>query len=316
LTLLNIPVPSTAGKIDAPVPVSHLARKLRDDGLVPRIRELVREQQSHAINYLKQMRVIGQGKIILADVGYTGTIGVYINNYLLREAPDLIARTRLIFKLVASGSYFEQNRTFGRPVAEINQGILFTNNGLPAILSDNFAWLECMFKDLSRGPLRGYRIEGNKIVPDFLSPASSEVGSLRDFEDAAVDRLSNGLEALKYATPSVIERIRTAAISFFVRPQSDVVQAASELVQEADGLNGEMHSIIDRARTYELIRRIRKWKSEDYWISGSLIASGRADLVDRYDLLKAGTTRIRRIKTFFHNRASLIRRVVRKVVGK
>lgn len=163
----GLPLPASAGRADRALPAQSIAAAMQRDGLDADLRRVVRQRQQLALDYLRQEGVAGSGRVILADIGYSGTVAVYLTNHLLREAPELLARTHVEMLMVASNSFLAQNQALARQGASIHPGLLFRHEQLPSILSDNFAWLESLFRDTTRGQLRGYRREGAHVLPVF-----------------------------------------------------------------------------------------------------------------------------------------------------
>ncbi len=303
----GIPLPAATEGPDRSLPSKALGAALEHDGLTESLRGVIVERRELALDYLLQQGAVGDGPAIFADIGYSGTIAVYIANFLLRERPDLLARTDIDVMMVASNGYLAQNRTLARQAARIHPGVLFSHEQLPAILSDNFAWLECLFRDTLRGPLRGYCRRGEAILPMF-DPAAGESDGLRTrFEDAAVRKLSGGLSALGYGTPARIAEIRKTAIAAFMHPSPALVEAAASLTQEADSLGLSAHPLVEKVSRAAAPMRLRHWKIADYWISGCLVASGQRHLIGRYGMIKTGNRLLRQA-------AALPRRIAQRVL--
>lgn len=303
----GVPLPSALKHADRCLPTSDLAETMERAGLTEALRTAILERQDMARGYLLQEGAIGDGPVVFGDIGYSGTIAVYISDHLLRERPDLLARTRIDMMMVASNSFLARNRALAWPAASIEPGVVFRHNGLPAILSDNFAWLECLFRDATRGRLRGYRRDGERIEPVF-DAATGIADDLRArFEAEAARKLSTGLSALGYGAPARIDRIAAAAMAHFARPSMPLVDAASRLVQEAGGLGLSSHPLVEKVPGAAVPARLRRWKVEDYWISGCLVASEQPRLIDGYGLLKSGNSLLR-------NAAGLPRRIARRML--
>ncbi len=310
----GLPVPPTAGRTDRVESVEKLAERLERDGLVEPLRAAVLARQSLAFRYLVQQGVVGRGDVLLADIGYSGTVALYLNNYLLREAPEQIGSTHLHVKMVASNSYVDQNRTFAAQSATIYSGVVFVRDHLPTILADNFSWLEAMFKDVTRGALTGYREVDGRIEPVFApAPAGLSPEPWLRFEDAAVAKLCRGLESLAYATPQVIDQIRDRAIARFHEPEPAFIKAVAELSQETNAIGSDMHGIVEAVTPTKVLARLRSWKVNDYWISGCLVASGQGRLIRHYDTIKRGHTGLRRIGALPVQALAIARRVAGRV---
>lgn len=313
---LDLKPPPMAGRIDRAQPPHQLAARLVADGFVEKVRAEALRRRQLAVRYLEQEGVIGAGRVMMADIGYSGTIAVYVNNYLLRESAAQTGSTEIFVHMVASNAYVQQNRTFANQTASIEDGTLFIRDHLPTILADNFSWLEALFKDVTRGPLLGYREEGGRIFPVFEPAQPADDAAWRRFEDAAFAKLAGGLEALALGSAQAIDDIRARAIRLFHRPEKSFVDAIGELTQETDALGLRTHGIVEAVSPAQVIARMRAWKVEDFWISGCLVASGQAGLIDRYDQIKAGNTRLRQVRELPKKIGGLARRAVGKAIGR
>lgn len=127
-------------------------------------------------------------------------------------------------------------------------------------------------------------------------------------------KLSCGLEALGYGTPTRIDRIRAAAVSTFSHPSPELVAAVAELTQDADALGGASHPLVEKVPKSAVPGRLRHWKVADYWISGCLVASGQPQLIRRYDLIKKGNSLFRDALDLPKRAADLPRRLARRVL--
>ncbi|MEZ5783186.1 MAG: HAD family hydrolase [Rhizobiaceae bacterium] len=310
----GLPLPATAGRADRQLSAQRLAAAMDRDGIEQSLRDAIRARQEMVLAYLRQEGAVGSGHVAFADIGYSGTVAVYLANHLLREAPELMARTRIDVLLAASNSYLEQNRVLSELMANVRPGLLFRHEQLPAILSDNFAWLECLFRDTARGQLRGYRQIGARVEPVFDDVAGSTDTLRREFERAALVKLSGGIDALAFGTAPRIESIRDRAIAAFGRPSMALVEAATELWQEADALGLASHPVVERAPASAVATRLRHWKVHDYWISGCLVASGLPSLIDRYDALKSGHSLLRKAASTPGRGIDLTRRMTRRML--
>jgi HAD superfamily hydrolase (TIGR01549 family) len=309
----GIPLPATAGRADRRLPVHALAAAIEKDGDAE-LRRAVRQRQDLALEYLRQEGAVGDGRVMFGDIGYSGTIAVYLTNYLLREAPDLLAKTHIDMLMAASNSYLGQNQSLARQGATIHPAILFRHEELPAILSDNFAWLECLFRDTTRGQLRTYVREHGRLVPEF-DPTRENRDAIRpEFEREAVRKLSRGLDALGYGTPARIGRIRAEAQAAFMRPSPELVAAVGDLTQEADALGDMSHPVVEKVPRSAIPARLRHWKVADYWISGCLVASGQAQLIERYDMIKKGNSLLRTAAQMPRRALGLPRRLARRIL--
>lgn len=250
------------------------------------IESYILENNELAISYIKSKKAIGSGKSVWVDIGYSGTVALYVSNYLTREGDDdLRKNTDVHFLMMITSTNFVGNAHFAQPYVKIREGLIITKESLPSILQTNFSWIETFFKNSKpeRGPLLGYAIENAEIVPKFeqnTSISSNEL--LKNIIGCSIEKLGKE-NSLKYLHPEYVAQIRNMIIQTFQRPSTGVLEAMKDLVQEFSPLQTEVRSVIYQGNGYQTLKATHKMINKDYWVAGSYQANGVGELIDSFD---------------------------------
>lgn len=250
------------------------------------IEQYILKQNTLAIKYLEQTGAVGNGSTVLVDVGYSGTIALYIANYLTRDGThSQRAKTDMHVLMFLTSDNVVGNAHFSQPYAKIREGLIMTREGLPNILKTNFSWLEVFFKNAvpDRGPLLRYIERDGEVLPEFklnLKPAQNIL--LSDITELAINKLQQK-NLMKYLHPVYLSQIRNLMIETFKFPSQGIVDAVRGLEQEFSPLQTEVRSIIYDANGYKTLKATHEMIKKDYWVAGSYQANGVGKLISSFD---------------------------------
>lgn len=228
--------------------------------------------------YLLQEGVVGSGSVGIVDIGYTGTASRNIAHFLVNEADEHVSsNSHIHLFLMASGLLLEKN--LERSISHVSgEYVLNEIAALPTILRTNHCWFECFTKDYSKGPLLGYQKHDKQYVALFESQRDA-LGPLakwlQNYNPTEVDvaRLLNS----KHCELVAKEFIKEMAF-----PSQQTMEYVDTLSHGCGLLDDDERSVINRDLGFLNFTPggLRKMIKQDYWIAGSIRASGFGNWVN------------------------------------
>lgn len=270
-------------KLKAP----DLIKVLKENNLLPALKEAVIKKREETMIYLKNKNVIG-AKSLFSDVGYSGTVMRNIIYHIQREITYECENTKIYSLLVATNVNYHANNFFSEPFGQVFKGSIFDYSNIPEIMTDNFSWLEWAFKNWSKGTLIGYDFNSNEAVGIFKLSEQQAPDILEKIENAAVALLINHPCPESLISKNHISLLRERCIDLFQRPSKEVLYELEKLTHDRSGLSVESGKLFEKESTFKAVTGMRKWKNGDVWISGSLMASGAGFMIPLYPLIKRG----------------------------
>lgn len=263
-------------------------------------------------NYLCQEGAIGQGRVGFVDVGYTATVTRNIVQYLVKEADaEMSSNTHIHLFFMASGVLLKNNLddSISHVTAEY---VMNEFSELPTILRTNYCWFECFAKDYSRGALLGYRKDGEKYTPVFESEREA-VGPLAGWLKSYMPRESDMLRFLSRNHGKTVSQDYLTEMAF---PSADTISYIDTLSHGCGLMDDHERSIINRDLKLSnfMPSGLREMIRQDYWIAGSIRASGFGN----WAIVWVGSSvdAVRKIKTAYRSLKKRARSITKRALGK
>jgi len=243
----------------------------------------LKEKQQQMWSYLKQKGAVGHGNVIFADIGYSGTAGKNISDYLDREGRlEEQQNTEIVVLLLASNrSRLKNANDTGRHV-KIKRGVLFHKNNLHETLISNYCWLEIFFKDDTRGSLKGYDADEKGVWPLFDNTPNIKVNHAKWLLKGYILREIQKTDVLRLIIEKNREDLIHAVGRIFKKPSKNLIEILKDFRQENNPFSYGTHPVIYETIWYKLPFHLKKMVREDYWLNGSLIHNGWGFLIDIY----------------------------------
>lgn len=277
------------------------------ESTIEKINSAWQNKKQQTLQYLKEAKLIDDGKKMVVDVGYSGTSLRDINYCLVRRNcfnQTGHQATQIFLCMLAEGPNAEFNARLSAPYVEFLNLYTIRQANLPEILKGNFSWLECFFKDHHRGPLTGYKEVDGRLTPNYptIESAFAHSASTLLSENADYGETAHFLAfALSDRThPTVIETLHR-----FAHPDQTLLEAMHLLTSEADAASGKMRSIVYRNPNLNLIKLIKQTNAMDYWMSGTLKMNGYGWFTRFYQPTKRIHKVIKRIRTINTQKAKI-----------
>lgn len=245
------------------------------------------------ISYLVQRKAVGAGRVAFVDIGYRGTIASRLISHL-EQTPTLenlhqntnIKQLFLISKVAERDS---SRRNLPGITALINPA------DLPAILRVNYSWIECLFRDRSSGRLRGYQNGSDStIIPVFerYHPDEQDSGPL------SVTHIRRIVENSAHQS---IHKTADKTVSGFIKhmsyPSYKTVELLNTLRYANENSRYHSNKLSKRLSFSDLTHTgLKRLIAQDYWLSGSLVLSGKNYLIKPINLLLELMYTLKRIK--------------------
>ena len=284
---------ATAGELSAllgieEVPASLGTRRLRsavdtmavvqaytDAGFKEPIRAAILAKRTMLERYLDEIGFFAMKSVAFADVGYSGTVMRDLNSLFLHRAveEEPLEPPAMQLHLLATNDNHAPNQVRARPFVDFAPPVL-PSHILPEALKQSFAWLEFFFKHPTLQPILRFIERDGRLAPDLIEgqPAPEPTPGRR------VEQFALGRDAdvvlLWMAACGRVDELVAPLVERFAEPDRATVDQMRDEVFELHSIDGARRSIIlempEAAR--EVIEATAR--REDYWIPGSLIASG------------------------------------------
>lgn len=243
----------------------------------------LKTKQQEVWTYLKQKGAIDNGTVIFADIGYSGTAGKNISDYLDRECHlDERQNTEIVVLLLASNrSRLKNANDTGRHVI-IKRGKLFHKKNLHETLISNYCWLEIFFKDDARGPLKGYDENDTGLMPLFEKTPNIKKNHAKRFIKDYILREIQKPAVLRLITKKNREDFVLTTARIFKKPTKNLIEILKIFQQENNPFCQNTHPIIYETVWYKFPFHLKKIVREDYWLNGSLMYNGWGILITIY----------------------------------
>ena len=278
LGIAETPAELGAATYEARTDTDFVVSAYRDSGLASAIRTSLAKKRSDVERYLTGVGFFDHRRVMVCDVGYSGTVIRNLNSFFLQESsrPDAPRPPHINLHVLASRFNYFDNGLAAIPYARFCDRVILPHDALPTSLNDNFAWLEYFFKHPTKGPLLGYTDVGGIVQPNHTTLAdpgpdhpSAKVLNYARPEDA-------DLALLWMAAVQFWDQLSGPLIERFSNPDESTVNQMLDEIYEADAVSGKTRSIvmIGDGLTDDEIYRVAK--SQDYWIPGSIRATAHA----------------------------------------
>lgn len=241
------------------------------------IAQRVEERRRPLLRHLDSVGFFEARRPILVDIGYSGTWGKQLSPLLeARESAGLPVPEIAL-------EFFATNRFFGDNVNELHPAIFMTPGRILdhrridcLTIALNMCWLEPFFLDPTRGPLEGYTADGSPVFapPGFSEADRDRLMALRARMVSRAARLADDLMCYEGDPRELVREVRERMVRLIGTPRRSEVAAMAKLRHERGMAEVAPQSLVRRIMPIRLRRQLVDLIENDYWVQGSLTASG------------------------------------------
>lgn len=214
-------------------------------------------------------------KILLVDIGYSGTAAKAISEYMnAQECDGHPIRSRMALLMLAGNRYFKNNLSQMHPrICLLPPELIKRDSWQHRALAANFSWLEPFTVDRLRGGLRDFQEgRGGDLVPVFApAPALYKVGGIdRKKLLAAAREVDRALRQSSVPQDSANCLVIDTLVQNFTRPKAATVRSLTAVTHHAGIGEVQQNDVVTEIRPLHLLADVRRCMYGDHWVQGSL----------------------------------------------
>lgn len=235
-------------------------------------------RRAELVAYLDEIGFFEHRSVVFSDVGYSGTVLRDLNNLFLNRADEegVLHPPAMLLSLLATSDNLVANKSRAYPFVDFSAQAILPAAKLPQDLKASFAWLEFFFKHPTLLPiLRFTHIEG-RIEPELRhqAPESDPVPSERVAAHAIAE--DEDIVLLWMAALNFTGQIVDPIVERLTHPDAETIAQMQDEIFEKHSVQGTRRSIFLTMPGARIETIVVAAQQGDYWIPGSIAASGFA----------------------------------------
>ncbi|MGI4731974.1 MAG: HAD-IA family hydrolase [Janthinobacterium lividum] len=242
------------------------------------IKNTIIARRAELVAYLDGIGFFANRSVAFSDVGYTGTVLRDLNNLFLNRAVEesVVHPPAMLLSLLATNDNLVANKSRAYPFVDFSPQAILPAAKLPQDLKASFAWLEFFFKHPTLLPILRFTHVDGRIEPELRHqpPEPDPVPSERVLRHAVAE--DEDIVLLWMAALDFTGQIVDPILARFDHPDADTIAQMQDEIFEKHSVQGTRRSIfltMPGARIETIIVAAQKG---DYWLPGSVAASGFA----------------------------------------
>lgn len=248
-----------------------------DAAMVAALDAALQAKRDRVVAYLDQQDLFTPDqRLLLVDIGYSGTILKSLTEHLYRRERDgQPVNTLYEMQMFAANRFFAGNLDKLHPrIAMPDPLMVGRADWRQRAAAFNFAWLEPFAVDRGRGSLRDFRDDGTGWMEPVFGPGAADPGPVGP---QRLLRTARGLDRLLRAAPlsdrEADRAISDAIAARFANPRRSTLKGVEGVTHQAGLAEITEGGLLRRVRPWRLRADLSRCLHEDRWVQGSMSAS-------------------------------------------
>jgi HAD superfamily hydrolase (TIGR01549 family) len=242
------------------------------------IKAMIIARRAELVAYLAGIGFFDNRSVAFSDVGYSGTVLRDLNNLFLNRAVEetVVHPPAMLLSLLATSDNLAANRSRAYPFVDFSPQAILPADKLSQNLKASFAWLEFFFKHPTLLPILRFTQTDGRIEPELRHQArnadpvpSERVAQYAEPQDEDIVLLwMAALDFTSQIVDPVVERL--------THPDAATIAQMQDEIFEKHSVQGTRRSIFLTMPGARIETIVVAAQQGDYWIPGSIAASGFA----------------------------------------
>lgn len=248
-----------------------------DAAMVAALDAALQAKRGRVVAYLDQQDLFAPDqRLLLVDIGYSGTILKSLTEHLYRRERDgQPVNSVYEMQMFAANRFYAGNLDKLHPRVSMPEPLMVgRTDWRQRAAACNFAWLEPFAVDRGRGSLRDYRDDGTGRMQPVFGPGASDLGPVCP---ERLLRTARGLDRLLRAAPladrDADRAISDAIVARFANPRRRTLKGVEGVTHQAGLAEITEGGLLRRVRPWRLRADLSRCLHEDRWVQGSMSAS-------------------------------------------